>query len=84
VLDVDMSPAVGRHARLTVRAQLPVPQLAGEGRIALIAESGDLVEQGRRPDVLVVREPLAHIGLEPVERVRFAPRRTPGSRSPDR
>jgi hypothetical protein len=72
VLDIDMRPAVARRARLAVRAQLSIAQLAGEGLVApAIAERCDLVEQRRRPHVLIVGEPLAHVRLEAIERVRL-------------
>jgi len=57
-----------------MRPQLPVAQLAGEGRIGTrVAESHDLGEQDRGPHVLVVNQPLTHVGLDLVERVRHGP-----------
>jgi hypothetical protein len=70
VLDVDVRPPVAGQARLAVWAQLPVAQLTGEGLVTTrVAQGCDLVEQRGRPHVLVVGEPLAHVGLERIERI---------------
>ena len=85
VLDVHMGPAVRRLAGFAVRAQLPVPKLAGERLIRPVEpERGDFIEQRRRPHVRVIGEPLAHVGLEPIEWVLTSTLPHPGSRSPDR
>lgn len=72
VLDVDMRASVGRRARLAVRAQLPVAELTGEGLVAaLVPECHQLVEQRGRPHVLIISQPLTHVRLEPIERIRL-------------
>ena len=72
VLDVHVGPPVRRRARLTVRPQLAVTDLAGEGLVApLEPERDDLVEQHRGPHMRIVSQALAHVGLEPVEPVRL-------------
>ncbi|WP_245633850.1 hypothetical protein [Amycolatopsis jejuensis] len=50
--------AAGDLAGLAVRAQLMAAQRAGERRVAAgIPQGGELVEQGRGPQVLVVGQP---------------------------
>ena len=57
--------------RRTRRSQLPVANLANERHIALrVTEIGDLLEQCRRPDMWILGQPLAHIRLDHIERVR--------------
>ncbi len=68
--DVGRGAALHPGARFTMRPQPALPQLTGERLIRPLIPQGDhFVEQGRRPHVTVVRQPLAHVRLEPVERV---------------
>ncbi len=73
-------PSLGRRAGLAVRPQAPGPDLAGERRIRpAVAEPGDLVEQGHRPQVRIFGESFADVVDERLERVvarrASAPRR---------
>ncbi len=72
MLDRRVRPALRRRARLAVRPQTPGAELAGEGRIRpVVAEPGDLVEQGHRPQVRILGEACTDIVDERLERIGF-------------
>lgn len=74
VIDDGHVTALGRVARLAVRAQLPGPQRPGQRGVRTgVAELDQLVVQGAGPQVRVVGQPLAGVGGERVEPVRADP-----------
>jgi len=73
--------ASGSPTRSTRRPQLTVSDLAGERHIALPIPQGlGFVEQRRRPKVGILGQPLTHISLDHLERIRL--RRPPLPRHP--
>ena len=73
MVDVDVRAALHTHARLAMRPQVPVPDLAGERLVAAIEpERDNLVEQHRRPHVRIIDEPLTHVALDPIERITIS------------
>jgi hypothetical protein len=64
-------PTPGRLARIAVRSDVIPAKRPGEGRVAaLIAQFHDLVEQGARPQMRIIGQPLTAVVQERHERIR--------------
>ena len=81
MIDHRHRPASGSPTRSTRRPQLTVSDLAGERHITLPIPQGlGFVEQRRRPKMWILGQPLTHISLDHLERIRL--RRPPLPRHP--
>ena len=70
-----MGPTLRPGARLTMRAQTPVTDLAGEGLIRPVISRRQrlhLGEQHRRPQMRIISQPLPDIGFDHIERIDLA------------
>ena len=72
--DLDRRPAPDPRAGLAVRPQLAAPDRLGEARVRpRVTQPACLVPEGRRPDVRILPQPLAHVRQVRRQRVRDRP-----------